>query len=676
MPEQPPTQGPNLATRQSDMVAAVLETVGALVVVLDRDGRIVGFNRACEHLTGYAFDEVRGRVFFDMFLLPDEVEGVRTVFNQLSSGQFPNQHENFWVTRDGRHRRLVWSNTALPDDNGTVDLIIATGIDVTELRQSQRQIEQAKREWERTFDTVPDLVAVIGDSFEILRVNRAMAERLGCTPAEAVGRKCHEVLHGLGGPPGACAYRQLIETGRESRIEIHDERLGCDLLLTASPLRDAEGRLYGSVHVARDITRLKQAQNELRDARDRLETRVQERTGELAAAVDRLNGEMRERLNVERQLRDAELRYRTVADFTKDWEYWVGPDGAMRYVSPACSDVTGYGPDAFASDPSLLHRIVLDEDAPIWQQHHLDAFALQRCGPVQFRIRCRDGAVRWVEHVCRPVTADDGSFLGLRGSNRDITDRKLDEAKLAQQQDELAHMGRVHVMGELAASLAHELNQPLAASLADTETARLLLTGPNPDLEAVLVILADIAASQRRAGEIVRRVRAQVKPGPARMQSLDMNTVVRESARLLQNRAVLDGIHIGLALQPGLPRVKGNRVQIVQVLTNLMLNAMEAMQNLPADRRELRITSLMRSDGLPAVEVADTGPGIPAERLAAIFEPFHTTKVRGLGMGLAIGRSIAAAHRGQLQARNNPDRGATFTLALPASVGRGRRGGR
>ena len=367
----------------------------------------------------------------------------------------------------------------------------------------------------------------------------------------------------------------------------------------------------------------------------------------------------------EAQLQEAELRYRTVADFTADWEYWEAPDGAMRYVSPACETITGYSREAFLKDVNLLHKIVLAEDLTVWQEHRHEAFGGKVCAPIQFRIRCRDGAVRWLEHICRWVVAKDGTFLGIRGSNRDVTERKQTELKLAQKQEELARVGRVNAMGELVASLAHELNQPLAAAFTDTATAQMLLNAPTPDLNMVRAILDDIAASQERAGAIVRRVRAQVSSAAIPTCKLDLNVLADESVRLVQNRAVLDRVRITLVLQPDLPSIKGDRVQIIQVLTNLMLNAMDAMCDTPDDKRELTVKTLRLPGGMLAVEVSDKGTGVPQESIASIFDAFYTTKAGGMGMGLAICHSIAEAHAGKLTVRNNPDCGATFTFALP-----------
>lgn len=644
---------------------AVLDTADVLIVILKPDGRIVRFNRACERATGYTAAEVVGRPFLNLLVPPEDRDGVREVFSALATGKFPNSHENDWVAKDGSRRRLRWSNTVLLNGSSKVEYVVSTSLDITYQRGVEAKVADAGQEWALTFDAIPDLVMIVGPDFRVVRANRALAGRLGCRPEDLAGRPCHSVMQ-CGNPvPERCPHHRLLLDNQPHSYEVNDPGLGGDFQISVAPLLDRSGGLIGSVHVAREITELKRVQNDLRDARDRLESRVRERTAELAATVERLHAEVEERTRVEALLRDAELRYRTVADFTHDWEYWEGPDGAMRYVSPACTAVTGYGPEAFMADPQLLHRIVIGEDIPVWLGHRKDAFAFKGA-PVQFRICRADGAIRWLEHACQPVVDGNGAFLGFRGSNRDVTDRKRDEALLAQQRDELARVGRVNAMGELAASLAHELNQPLTASLADTETARLLLSKPKPNLKSIRAILRDIAASQRRAGEIVQRVRAQVSPGLLRMRTLDLTVLAPESIKLVQNRAALAGIDIEPRLQPGLPPIRGNRVHLVQVLTNLMLNAVEAMEDLPAERCRLSVMSGVRDDGLLAVEVADTGPGIAPERLTAIFEPFHTTKSKGLGMGLAIARSIATAHGGRLEARNNPAGGATFTLVLPA----------
>lgn len=250
----------DMATERPGLCATVLDTVGALVIVLDPQGRIVGFNRVCEAVTGYRFDEVQGLLFFDLFVPPEAVEGVRSVFSDLCAGHFPNTHENDWVTRGGNRRRILWTNAAILDAAGSVEFVVGTGIDVTEHRQGEIAIQRAKQEWEATFDAVPDLVAVVGTDMRIKRVNRALAERLDCHPGDLVGKRCCETLHGLAGEPDWCLHKRLLSQGCADSVESCESRLDGDYQISVTPLREPDGTLRGSVHVFRDITPLKQAE--------------------------------------------------------------------------------------------------------------------------------------------------------------------------------------------------------------------------------------------------------------------------------------------------------------------------------------------------------------------------------------------------------------------------------
>ena len=183
-------------------------------------------------------------------------------------------------------------------------------------------------------------------------------------------------------------------------------------------------------NISTEMTKCAQAEGELRKAHDELERRVERRTSELKLANEKLMREIEERRRVEEELHEAELRYRTVADFTHDWEYWEAPDGKLRYVSPSCSRITGYDSDLFVNNPGLVYEIILEEDRKIWEEHRHDIVDILGPKYAIFRIRRKDGQIRWIEHVCQPVTDKDNNFLGVRASNRDITIRKEAEEKL------------------------------------------------------------------------------------------------------------------------------------------------------------------------------------------------------------------------------------------------------
>lgn len=277
-----------------------------------------------------------------------------------------------------------------------------------------------------------------------------------------------------------------------------------------------------------------------------------------------------------------------------------------------------------------------------------------------------DGATRWV--VARGQVERDaaGKPLRVRGVSVDVTERKNAEVELTQQRNEFAHLARVMTLSELSSSLAHELNQPLAIILTNAQAAQRLLAQQPPDLAEVRDILADIVSEDERAGEVIKRLRMLLKPGQTHLQPLNANAIAEDVLRIVRSDFIERGIKVHAKLDESVPPVVGDRVQLQQVLLNLILNAGDAMAaNSPPDRRLTLGTA--HGDGTVRVSVSDTGCGLPpdAER---IFEPFYTTKKDGLGLGLPICRSIVGAHHGRLWAEPNvaTRRGATFHVELPA----------
>jgi two-component system sensor kinase FixL len=281
------------------------------------------------------------------------------------------------------------------------------------------------------------------------------------------------------------------------------------------------------------------------------------------------------------------------------------------------------------------------------------------------RVTDASGKVRWLQTVKRPIIDKDGSANQVLGASSDITQRKAAETELRQQREELAHVGRVSTMGELAASLAHELNQPLTAILSNAQAAQRFLNASPPDLEEVREILKDIVQDNSRAGEVIRRMRALVRKGELDMMPLDIAAVIRDVVLLIHGDATLHNIHVALDVDPDLPLVRGDKVQLQQVVLNLLLNAFDAMKDCRASERKVKVRTELEGGRWLKVAVRDCGAGLRGDKLDEIFQPFYTTKGDGLGMGLSICRSIIAAHGGHLWAENNPDRGATFYFTVP-----------
>lgn len=275
----------------------------------------------------------------------------------------------------------------------------------------------------------------------------------------------------------------------------------------------------------------------------------------------------------------------------------------------------------------------------------------------------RPGEDRWFEMQVRPLDGAGGEAVIV---HRDITERKRAEDEARRTLATMAHLERVAAVGELASALAHELNQPLTAILANAQTAQEWLAHPTPDLAEVRETVDDIVAEDIRASEVIRRLRGLLKKGELRSDAVDLNEVAREASRLIANDALLRGASVEVDLAPTLPRVRGDAVQFQQVVLNLLVNGLHAVADQPLPRRRLTVRTACL-DGRVEVSVQDTGKGIAEGDLQQVFAPFFSTKGEGLGVGLSISRSIVEAYGGRIWAENDPEGGAIFRVRLTAA---------
>jgi PAS domain S-box-containing protein len=276
-----------------------------------------------------------------------------------------------------------------------------------------------------------------------------------------------------------------------------------------------------------------------------------------------------------------------------------------------------------------------------------------------------DGSLLDISLTVSPLRDAAGRIIGASKIARDITERKRAEAALRDMQMQLAHANRVATMGQLSASITHEVNQPITAAVTYALAARRWLSAEPPNFREVDDALSLIVKEGNRAGEVVGRIRALIKKAPARKDAVAINDAILEVIALTRTEAANNSVSVRTQLTEGLPRVQGDRVQLQQVLLNLIINAIEAMRDVGEEERELLISTRNEPDGV-SVEVRDSGPGFAPADLDRVFEAFYTTKPGGLGMGLSICRSIIEAHNGRLWASPNVPRGASFQFTLPA----------
>jgi len=367
------------------------------------------------------------------------------------------------------------------------------------------------------------------------------------------------------------------------------------------------------------------------------------------------------------QLRASELRFRAVVEAVPSAILLVNDKGIITLANAQAETVFGYERAELVATP--VEKLVPER----FRRSHVGLRAgyagdpqPRAMGVGRELFACRkDGSEVPVEVALSPMRT--GDRLSVLVSVADITQRRQVEQASARQRDELAHLSRVAMLGELSGSLAHELNQPLTAILSNAQAAQRYLAQSPPRVDKLAEILTDIVKSDHRAGAVIQRLRSLLRKEEAQRHPLDVNEVVEESLRLMRSDLLNRQVVVSSELARELPAVNGDRTQLQQVLLNLLINGCDAMDGHRSDNR-LIIRTQGTANGNVEVSVADKGAGIPSADLERIFEPFVTTKSHGLGLGLAICRSIVEAHGGRLWATNNPDRGATLHCELPRRV--------
>jgi two-component system, LuxR family, sensor kinase FixL len=364
--------------------------------------------------------------------------------------------------------------------------------------------------------------------------------------------------------------------------------------------------------------------------------------------------------------RRAEEQFRLVVEAAPNAMAVVNSEGRITLVNTQAEAVFGYPRDELIGHP--IEMLVPER----FRSHHVgdrhgylgDARARPMGAGRELFGRRKDGSEVPIEIGLNPIHTSEGLFV--LASIIDISERKRAELEAARQRNELAHLSRVTILGELSGSLVHELAMPLSAILSNAQAAQRFLAHGNADLAEIREILNEIVSEDQRAGEVIRRLRLLLKKGEVQQHSLGINEVVQDVLKLMRSDLVNQNVIVDIELAQNLPMVTGDPVQLQQVLLNLVVNACDAMTDCDTPERRLLIrTGTENGNSAVNVSVTDRGGSIPEEKMEQIFKPFFTTKAKGMGLGLSVCRTIIVAHQGKLWATNNADCGATFHFSLP-----------
>jgi PAS domain S-box-containing protein len=370
---------------------------------------------------------------------------------------------------------------------------------------------------------------------------------------------------------------------------------------------------------------------------------------------------VRERDENVAKLREREERYREVVNSQTELICRFLPDTTLTFVNEAYCRTFGRSREELIGRPFL--GLIPENARQATLEHVLSLVQNPRVVTNEHEVVRSDGSIGWQQWLNHAVRGRDGRVIEFQGIGRDITDRKHAE----EVDRRLNQTGRLALVGELTASIAHEINQPLGAILSNSDALEMLLEAGQGQPDEIRAILADIRREGLRASDVIRNVRSLVRPREMQMRPLDLRELAADVLRLADVESRRRGVLLELEVAPDLPEVQGDHVWLQQLLLNLMVNGMDAMAELPMRKRCLALRASRNGGAWVEVAVADAGHGIPAELLPRLFNSFFTTREQGMGLGLSISRSIVEAHGGRIWAENNPGGGATFRFTLPIS---------
>jgi len=560
---------------------------------------------------------------------PEDVAFVKQTIQRALEERRDFDFEHRLLMQDGSIKYVRVVGHAVEDKSGAIEFVGAL-MDITSAKEAEDHTRLI-------IDTVPAQLWTESPEGVVDFVNRRWIDYTGMTLEQAVGSGWNRMVHPDDIERVLSKWRILISEGKPREIESRLRRSDGTyrwFLSRCCPVIDRSGNILGWYGSDTDIHDRKEAEERLRQS----EAHLQE-----AQTLGRIGSWV------------FDIAAGTVSGSPELFRIFGRNPGEEQLTKEMLRDVRSM---------PLFRTSVHPEDLPFVEEFTTKATSEGRAGEIEYRIVLPDGSVKYVHSVAHPVLDNSANVVEYIGTIMDVTERKRAEEALRQTQADLARVSRVTTMGELTASLAHEVNQPIAAAVTSANSCIHWLAADIPNLEKARAAAMRIVKDATRAAEIITRTRLLFQKGAAQHELVDVNEVIEEMIVLLRGEAMRYSLSVRTELTPDLPPVLGDRVQLQQVLMNLIMNSIDAIKNVDGVR-ELAIKSQRAENEQLLVSVSDTGVGLPPGQADQIFNAFFTTKSHGTGMGLRICRSIVESHGGRLWAANNSPRGASFHLTLP-----------
>jgi PAS domain S-box-containing protein len=665
-------------TRTNEILQSILSNMGDAVIVADKDNHFLVFNPAAERMFGKGTTQMPSTEWsrrYGLYLADkitpfphDQLPLMRSIRGEdVNNVEMFVRHEHaprgFWTEITGRPLR---------NPNGDVLGGVIVCRDITQIKEEEffragqsRVLEMIAADAPLA-DVLTNLVLLMEGQAEGLRCSILLLNRDGKHVRHGAAPNLPEAyVKAVNGAPigprnGSCGtamYRRrpVVVTDVLTDplwFDYRDLAKICGLRACwSTPILSAQGDVLGSFAMYREENRGPLPEE-----------------NRLTQIATHLAGIAIERQRQQEILREREARINLAAE-SADLAFWIlYPGQNPAWMSEKGRRIYGFDSSLPLTCDLILSRVHPDERADV-KAAYVRACALSGTFESEHRLLLPYGKTRWVIMRGRCLKDEDGNLLETIGVTLDVSAQKQADLQLQHQREEMAHRNRVSLMGEMTASFAHELNQPLTAIANNAAAARRFLDRGNIDPVLLKQLLHDMVADSHRAGEVIRGIRSLVRKEAGVRTLLDLNSVIMETVRLVSSDVLSRESVVVTELDPQLPQVDATLVQIQQVLLNLIMNALDAMEALPPVERRIIINTRSDKGDIAEVRVRDFGTGLPKEKPDKVFDHFFSTKQKGMGMGLAIVRSIIEAHGGTIVGENAPDRGANMIVRLPAVRG-------